>query len=32
MNDNRLKWIDVAKGFCIISVILGHCGDVQQIK
>lgn len=25
--NNRINWIDVAKGFCILSVILGHCGN-----
>ncbi len=25
--NKRLKWIDVAKGICIIAVILGHMGE-----
>lgn len=25
-NTGRLEWPDLAKGFCMISIILGHCG------
>lgn len=29
--DRRIKWIDVAKGICMISVIMGHLG-VEKIN
>lgn len=25
----RIKWIDIAKGICILSVVLGHMGEKQ---
>lgn len=25
----RVEWIDVAKGICILSVILGHFGNAK---
>ena len=25
--NKRINWIDVAKGICILSVMLGHCGN-----
>ena len=31
MNKRRIKWIDIAKGICMLSVIAGHLG-VKEIN
>jgi len=26
MNNNRIEFVDLAKGICIILIVIGHCG------